>query len=76
MIECAYAPPARISAATQIASMISSSLAPLRWASFVWPSMQYGHWVTWATATAMSCFVFSGNAPSAKTWLLNAWNAW
>jgi hypothetical protein len=32
--ECAYAPPARISAATQIASMISCSLAPRRCASF------------------------------------------
>lgn len=29
-VECAYAAPARISAATQTASMISSSLLPLR----------------------------------------------
>jgi hypothetical protein len=38
----------------------------------LWPLMQYGHWVTWATATAMICFVFTGRAPSAKTALPNA----
>lgn len=39
-VECAYAPPARISAATQIASMISAGVAPLRRASLVCPVMQ------------------------------------
>jgi hypothetical protein len=39
-VEWAYAPPARISAATQIASMISSGLASLRRASLVCPLMQ------------------------------------
>src|SRR5665647_2846100 len=39
-VEWAYAPPARISEATQIASMISSGLAPLRRASLVCPVMQ------------------------------------
>ena len=33
--ECAYAPPARISAATQIASISSFSVAPCRKAAFV-----------------------------------------
>src|SRR5699024_8513187 len=70
--EWANAPPARISAATQMASMICSSVAPAREASRVCPLMQYGHWVTWATATAISCFVLPGSAPSAKTALLNA----
>src|ERR1035437_5153068 len=56
-VEWAKAPPARISAATQIASMISLGVLPLRMASLVWPLMQYGHWVTCATATAMSCLV-------------------
>src|ERR1035437_9394446 len=74
-VEWAKAPPARISAATQIASMISSGVLPLRMASLVWPLMQYGHWVTCATATAMSCLVFSGSAPSAKTALLKLWKA-
>ena len=36
-VECAKAPPARISAATQIDSMICSGLAPARLASFVCP---------------------------------------
>jgi hypothetical protein len=44
-------------------------------ASSVWPPMQYGHWVTCATAAAMSCLVFVGNAPSANTRALNALNA-
>jgi hypothetical protein len=61
-----------ISAATQMASITCSGLAPLRIASFVCPWMQYGHWVVWATATAISCLVTSSIAPSAKTALLNA----
>ena len=59
--------PARISAATQIASMISSAVAPCRSAAFVWPRMQYGHCVMCAAATAMSCLVLVGRAPAAKT---------
>lgn len=38
--ECANEPPARISAATQMASMISSGVAPARTAALVWPWMQ------------------------------------
>src|SRR5665213_1231846 len=37
--------------------------------------MQYGHWVTCATATAISCFVTSGNAPLVKTARLNVLKA-
>ena len=60
-VECAKAPPARISAATQMASMISSiARARRRRASLVWPLMQYGHWVTCAAATAISCLVLGG----------------
>ena len=39
-VTCASALPARISAATQIASMISSGLAPLRRARRVCPLLQ------------------------------------
>lgn len=39
-VECAMAPPARISAATQIASMISCSVAPFSFACLVWLRMQ------------------------------------
>jgi len=63
--EWATAAPAGISAATQIASMISCGLAPFRVARLVWLRMQYGHWVTCATATAISSFVFDGSAASA-----------
>ena len=44
-VEWAKAPPARISAATQTASMISSSVAPARWASLVSPAfdLHYPH---------------------------------
>jgi hypothetical protein len=55
--------------------MISSSLAPSRQASLVQPLMQYGHWVTCAAATAISCLVLAGRAPSANTCLLDASNA-
>src|SRR5688572_8928216 len=71
----ANAPPARISAATQIASMISAGVAPSRVAALVWPWMQYGHWVTCATATAISCLVLRGSAPSRNTASLNLWKA-
>src|SRR3546814_13215752 len=37
--------------------------------------MQYGHWVTCATATAINGLVTFGNAPSANTAALNALNA-
>ncbi len=39
-VEWAMAPPARISAATQIASMISCSVAPFSFACLVWLRMQ------------------------------------
>lgn len=58
-----------------MASMICCSLAPCLSASAVWPLMQYGHWVTCATATAINCLVTPGSAPSAKTAALNALNA-
>lgn len=45
------AAPARISAATQIASISSYGVAPALLAALVWPLMQYGHWVTCTTAT-------------------------
>lgn len=38
--ECAMAPPARISAATQMASMISFTVAPFARALLVWARMQ------------------------------------
>src|ERR1035437_1253478 len=53
-----------------MASMISSLLAPFLTASAVCALMQYGHWVTCATATAISCFVFSSSAPASNTVLL------
>lgn len=62
-VEWAYALPAHISAATQIAAMSSGSLEPLCNAAVVWLRMQYGHWVTWATTTAIGCLVFSSSAP-------------
>jgi hypothetical protein len=65
----------RAPGATQIASMISSALAPVRPASLVCPVMQYGPCVTCATATAISCLVFSGNAPSGNTARLKLSNA-
>src|SRR5690606_35891135 len=46
LIEWANAAPARISAATQMASMICSAEAPSRLAAFTCPSMHQGHWVT------------------------------
>src|SRR5690606_5222153 len=74
-VEWAKAAPARISAATQIASMICSALAPSRRAAFTWPSMHQGHWVTCATATAISCLVRVSRAPSANTAFENALKA-
>lgn len=59
----AYAPSARISSETQIASMISCSLAPQRWARRVSPRLHCGRWIVYATATAISCLAFSGSAP-------------
>src|SRR3546814_19004103 len=55
--------------------MICCSLAPCFSSSAVCPLMQYGHWVTCATATAINCLVTFGNAPSANTAALNALNA-
>jgi hypothetical protein len=37
--------------------------------------MQYGHCVTWATATAISSLVLAGKAPSANTASPNALKA-
>jgi hypothetical protein len=57
-----------------MASMSSCGVAPWRNAALVCPLMQYGHCVTCATATAMTCLVFAGSAPSAKTRWLKASN--
>ncbi len=59
--------PARIPAATHTASITCSSEAPLIRASRVCEAMLYGHWVTCATATEMSCLVNSSNAREVKT---------
>src|SRR5699024_1698179 len=45
-------------------------------ASWVCPSMQYGHWVVWATATAISCFVRSDSVPALNTSRSNVSQAW
>ena len=66
-VEWAKAPPARISAATQIASMISSGMLPLRIASLVWPLMQYGHWVT-RQLPSMSRLVFQQRSQPGEEW--------
>jgi len=55
--------------------MTCLSLAPASSADAVWPRMQYGHWVTCATATAINCLVRTSSSPAANTWRLKAWNA-
>src|SRR5262245_11168329 len=68
-------PPARSAAATIVASVSSASVAPAALAFFTWTSMQYGHCVVMATATAISSFTFTVSAPSLNTAALSASNA-
>src|SRR5690625_2827928 len=55
-----------------IASAISSFDTSSSFAALTWMSMQYGHPVTCATATAISSFVRLGITPSATAALSNA----
>src|SRR6187401_2434001 len=68
------APPARRAAATRVVSASSASVAPAFFAFLAWISMQYGHWVVKATATAISSLYLSGIAPSLKAASSNATN--
>ncbi len=47
-LECAYAPPARISAATQTTSINSSGVAPACNAALEWPLTQGGNLSRWS----------------------------
>src|SRR5438105_5152082 len=67
------APPARIAAATSVASANSCSAAP---AFFAWTSVQYEHWVVSATATAIRSVYRSGITPPRNAAASNATNAW
>src|SRR5881392_3751600 len=69
------APPARRAAAISVVSANSCSLAPAFLAFFAWTSMQYGHCVVRATATAISSLYFTGIAPSPTAALSNAQKA-
>src|SRR6266487_4165366 len=69
------AAPARRAAATIAASTISASVAPALRALPLWMSMQYGHCVVRATATAISSLYFTGIAPSATAALSKAQKA-
>lgn len=53
----------------------TQEVTPFLKANLVWLRVQYGHWVTYATATAIICFVFSESAPSLKTAFPKLWNA-
>src|SRR3989442_797228 len=74
-VACVTAAPARREAATIAASTISASVAPAFLALPLWISMQYGHWVVRATATAISSLYFTGIAPSATAALSKAQKA-
>ena len=54
---------ARSAAATSVVSANSCSLAPAALARLLWISMQYGHCVVSATATAISSLYLSGITP-------------
>src|SRR3954465_4438167 len=69
------APPARNAAVTSVVSASSTSVAPAFFALRVWMSMQYGHWVVSATATAISSLYFRGISPPRTTASSNATNA-
>src|SRR6266568_8497089 len=74
-VACVTAPPARNAAATIAASTNSASVAPALRALPLWISMQYGHWVVSATATAISSLYFAGIAPAATAALSKAQKA-
>src|SRR5947207_4235886 len=71
----ATAAPARSAAATIAASTSSALLTPALRALPACISMQYGHWVVRATATAISSLYFRGIAPSPTAALSNAQKA-
>src|SRR5262249_31621151 len=71
-VPCVTAPPARGAAVTSVVSANSCSVAPAFLAFFVWISMQYGHCVVSATATAISSLYLSGMAPPLKAASSNA----
>src|SRR6218665_3212093 len=71
----ATAPPARMEAATMAASTNSESQAPASRALPAWISMQYGHCVVMATATAINSLYFTGMAPSETAALSKAQKA-
>ena len=61
------APPASTPATTNTASTNSLREAPSTFAFFVCESIQYGHSVTWAIATAIISFSFLVRDPSLNT---------
>src|SRR5436190_1913932 len=65
-VPCVIAPPARSAAATRVVSASSCSVAPAFFAFWAWISMQYGHCVVSATATAISSLYLSGITPPLK----------
>src|SRR5262249_27509310 len=65
----------RSAAATSVASASSCSVAPAVFAFLAWISMQYGHWVVRATATAINSLYLSGITPPANAAPSNATNA-
>src|ERR1017187_4419419 len=70
MAPCVAAPPARNAAARNADSTSSSRVAPAAFAALECASMQYGHWVVQATATAMSSRNFRGIAPPSRATML------
>src|ERR1700758_1137703 len=74
-VACVIAPPARIAAAMTAASASISSVAPSLRADCVCSSIQYGHWVVSATATAINCLFTASIAPGANAALSKDQNA-
>src|SRR5438552_7519528 len=74
-VPCVIAPPARSAAAISVVSASSCSVAPAFFAFFEWISMQYGHCVVSATATAINSLYLSGITPCLTTASSNATNA-
>src|SRR5262249_54227260 len=71
-VPCVIAPPAFNAAATITASAISASVHPAALALLLWISIQYGHWVVSATATAISSCILARTTPSARAALSKA----
>ncbi len=69
------AAPARSAAATATTSAISCSEVPASRDLLLWISMQYGHCVVRATASAISSLYLAGIAPAASAALWSAQNA-